>query len=408
MRWVQYSRVSSQRAAVLLSVVAAASESRGTTLEGLATASSALLRAHATIPPERTGAVAEYLTRQRLWKRYPSLRDPSPAGLLGHRIELQDLWLSDKRLPSASGAITDTVVNEPALLAVSLRLVRANNHTLTDRGKALRAIGPSAIKALRDKDTTANPLLIPTTTGVALLYALLDADFDFVQSAYRAAAPILTGTFSRVQFGRYMEEACLELRRSWLKRVRTGEQRQQLARLAELANSIADAPKAKTRGGARPPENTATLRLEPYVDLGLLGRKNRYDYDYFLSEGQNAFFTALATADDPARFIDDELVGRYLETFGRKGTRAEHDEIWEAVRSAYSQLRSGLGYASFKEVMLVAIGLVIAEGRGHYFEVSDGIGVLKEQQRRTPKSLRFGVARGGGLRYVRILERDRT
>src|SRR5262245_13318875 len=118
LRWIPFSRVSMQRAGVLAIVTAAASDARPTNLEGIARTYAATLRQPVVVPEDERDRVSRYLREQRLWKRYPSFREE--VGLpQGATVELQDVWLADPRLPAATGAITDDVIDEPPQLAAS-------------------------------------------------------------------------------------------------------------------------------------------------------------------------------------------------------------------------------------------------------------------------------------------------
>jgi hypothetical protein len=51
--------------------------------------------------------------------------------------------------------------------------------------------------------------------------------------------------------------------------------------------------------------------------------------------------------------------------------------------------------------MLLAIGRLL-ESRSRYFEISDGIRVLRGRRDEDPRQIKFGVARGGGLESVKV------
>jgi hypothetical protein len=157
-----------------------------------------------------------------------------------------------------------------------------------------------------------------------------------------------------------------------------------------------------TWGGARPPEAAGTVRLEPYVDFGLIGKPERSRYTYTLNDRQRAFYRALVDTDDISTLLDTKLVGLYLRSQGRDLERCGDEAIWEAVLNAYRLLRSRLGYAAFREVVLLAIGTLVDSGGEGYFEIADGIEVIRREKERSPRADRYGVSRGGGLTYVKI------
>jgi hypothetical protein len=51
----------------------------------------------------------------------------------------------------------------------------------------------------------------------------------------------------------------------------------------------------------------------------------------------------------------------------------------------------------------LSVARLIDEEDGRFFEVSDGLRVLKKMQQVDPRLIRFGVKRGGGIRYMRIM-----
>jgi hypothetical protein len=300
------------------------------------------------------------------------------------------------------------VIDEPPQLAASMRLLRANNFTRTDRGRALIALLDDADKeALRqrsDGDVPSNLFLLPLGTRAFLTYALLDADLDFVRVAYEVA-PIEAGEFTRAEFADELNEACRRLRARWTRQARSGADRRLLARLDEWARQI-DKPRrsGKEWGGGRPPDQLATLRLEPYVDFGVLTRVSRTAYRYTLDSGQRAFFGELMKLDDPDEYLNRTLFRSFLLAGGYTPERVSSDEAWSRIKGAYNSLKSALGFASFTEVVLLAIGQLLNDDGNRYFEVGDGLDVIRERQQADPRSIRFGVKRGGGLTYMKIVD----
>ena len=410
MRWLPFSRVSFQRVGATLGVLAGASESHVTSLDGISRIYEGLIRRQVVIPAERSDAVYQYLKEQRLWERHPALQGMGPDQLAGQRIDIQDLWLSDPSLPSASGAITEQVVDELPQLATGMRLLREHNYTLTDRGRALRAAAAAQVGGLETGTVEPNAFRLSVGGNLLFLFSLLEVDFDFLQAAYANAMPLLKSAgFTRMEFALGLDAACQELRKSWMRRARSGEDRQRVNKLDDLAKKIGEVKRKREEpghgkwGGGRTPDQLATLRLEPLVDVGLLTRRSRFEYRYRLSPSQLGFFETMTIASSPEEFIDHQMCGALLGALGIARQRLEPEQIWELVKAAYAELRSSMGYASFREVVLLAMARAIDHEDG-FFELADGVEVLHEQQRRTPRSVRFGVTRGGGITYVKISE----
>jgi hypothetical protein len=393
----------------LLAITAAASESRATTLDGISRSYADLLRKLVPVSGDREEPVLRYIADQRLWKRYPELHDSSKARRLEgvSRVEFQDICLADPDVLSPTGAITNEVIDEPPQLAASLKLVREKNYTLTDRGRALERAARPAITAVQRGELDPNPFVLTPGSRGLLLYAFLDADADFMRAIYRIVLRELGSEFTRPTFGEWLPEACLALRSEWIPRARTAALQNKLARLEKLAALIArPVTEQRTWGGGRPRDQTGTLRIEPYVDLGLITRPSRAKYDYRLTDGQHGFFKSLVAADDADSFLDDALFRSLLqaEDDGPEPERLNGDDVWARISDAYAEMRSGLGYESFRDVVLLAIARLLDEDHRMYFEVGDGIRAIRARQKDDPKAVRFGVARGGALTYMKIMD----
>ena len=103
----------------------------------------------------------------------------------------------------------------------------------------------------------------------------------------------------------------------------------------------------------------ATLRLEPMIDLGMIDRLDRYAYRYRLSAAQRSFWRLLSETPDLPQFSRSGLVAGWMVANGHVARKAEADEMWDGIRGAYEALRSSLGFASFAEVILLAIGRML-------------------------------------------------
>jgi hypothetical protein len=295
-------------------------------------------------------------------------------------------------------------------LAASLRFLRDGSFTRTDRGRALLlALGEARLEALRSGAPEPNPLALSAGAQLLILAALIEADGDFLQSLWRTTPVLGQASFTRPEFTTGLVDACADLSARGRRRARTGADQQLLRRLADWEEAVGQERKSGSDwGGGRPPDQMATVRLEPFVDLGMIGRIDRYTYRYNLNEAQLSFWRALAAADDSAAIVRLELVSPWIKATGREATRATEEEIWAAIRSSYAQLRSSLGFASFAEVVLVAIGRLLEDESARWFELQDGIDVLSERRKQAPKEVRLGLNRGGELTYMKLAESVRS
>ena len=112
---------------------------------------------------------AEYLRRKPGSPRYTPLRRQLQRGD-NLTVETQDYWLSDPRLPSSAGALTEKYLNDPIRLCEMLRMTKPGSNVLLSRGKLSRY----------DPDLDAeNPFLLSAKQRLYLGFWLLDADRDW-------------------------------------------------------------------------------------------------------------------------------------------------------------------------------------------------------------------------------------
>jgi len=404
LRWVVAGRVSFQRIGFLAATCEMAPIERATTPEALGGALYSRLKRGVEIPGDRSADFSTYLDKLQLSQRYGHLQNLDESALAGRTVESQDYWLSDSGLrASATGAITPDVVTEPTIWATDLGLLRANGCTLMDLGRALREAASESLAAISSPEDN-NLFVVSRGFALVALYSMLNADYDFVRAAYTVASEDLLSTeFTRREFATNLDRACMMLRSEFTKRARTHDDTRTLQRLLELAQSIKKSPSGHTRGGARPPDKTATVRLEPYVDIGLITRINRFNYRYRLTDGQGLFFETLIETADAEVFLHQSLVSQYVTAIGIESRPACDEEIWESLQASYTRMRgSSLGYVGFTELSVLAIASLLDRSNPIHFEVADGVRVLKEHQRLDPASVKFTVKRGGGLRYVKL------
>jgi hypothetical protein len=403
--FISNSRVSMQRAG-MLAAISAASTRETSNLDKATRGLSQIVRRQVELATSEVDSFGTYMRSLRLWKRYGHLRSADRVEP-GDKVDLQDLWLSDPALPSATGAVTDEVMSDIPQLAVSLRLLRKGNLSQTDRGKALvEAYGAEQVATLVREGRSPNLLALPTAAQLIVAYAMLENDGDFLRAAWRTTPVLGLDEFKRSEFATGLQRACDLLVDQARQMATTGADRQLIARLREWSAEIAKGRRSGAKwGGGRPPDQLATLRLEPYVDLGLIERVVPNEYLYRINGAQGHFFQQLADAEDVVTFARNHLVGHWLQSTGRSGRRiASEDEIWSRIRDAYLVMRSRLGFAPFIEVVLLAVGALIDEDDDRYFEIENGVDVILEQRRRKSKEVRLTINRGGELTYMKIVE----
>lgn len=391
---MQYSRRSMQRLGYLKSVVALALPGENQTLEGITKRFEKAIRSTVDLPDTRRDHFGDYVTRFRLNARYPRKQPLS-------QVELQDAYLCNPTLPSASGAITGemgrvgyrkAVYIEIPTWAVLMKLVRARNYSLTDRGKLLRILDQS--QSWFDFQPKQNPfLLLPDQAQrFFFFYCLLDADGDLLRELYRSLLDRKKKSFDRAEAGLAIADVLEGFLKTSLSRPSTGV----VAKQAQKAKRVVDSIRSQRTVGYGPRESAATPRVEPLVDCGLLAKTQPTTYTYRATDLGLRVLSGLAEAESTEAFIQDRLVETF--TSSAQGTR---DAVVEDVRDIYKSLKSGIGYVSIRELVVGSIALALRSE-----EAVPSIQQLEAALLAAPS--RFGsrvrLARGrvGGLAQVRI------
>ena len=312
--WISYGRRSLQRLGHLKLVSALANRSGTTTLEGLTVAFEAAVSTKLTIPPDQSSNVIQYVREQAIRKKRIKLQDSKPP----EKIEAQDLYLSDPMLPSRSGAVTGEIVRkgyrhtvhvEIPTWGVYMSLVRKQNYSLTDRGRAVLALAPDVLGLFRSYDATRNPFDMSTAERAFFLYVILESDGDVIASLYRRL--LSRDGFTRGEAGDATADSLAELRTDRLKKRSSGRALEAVRKMRAIEKAIDDAdPK---RLGPR--ESFATHRTEPLVDCGVLRKPNGGDWAYDFTPGGKRFLSTLIESPSATSFIDERLGGAISDLF---------------------------------------------------------------------------------------------
>jgi len=189
-----------------------------------------------------TPALAEYVRRRLTDGTYRVLRGQVAAWERQDTasqafLEMQDLYLSDPRLPSRTGKLVAEDWRKYPYLGVHLGLIRAGTWSPFERGLVLLRLTPKAeLEAFREYKPEANPMPISTGQRMLLLYCLLENDGDVLKQLYvrlpedqpfsdRDASDLLPDMFRMI--GQQFWNRSLPV-----------EERRKLERLLKIADSI--------------------------------------------------------------------------------------------------------------------------------------------------------------------------
>lgn len=399
---MDYARRSWQRLGHLRVLCCLTDATNGISLQGLTARFEDTVTTLHTIPDALDERVMQYLGIHRT-NRYPRKHGTAT------RIELQDLYLSDPRLLSQSGAITGdseaagyrhAVYVEIPTWAERLRLVRKENYTLTDRGKVLLCLRHTNGANVKAFNPASNPYLLTPGERYFYLYALLDVDGDLLESILQVLSK--TGVpFQRGQVGSIAADALQVLSKDRLSRIVSGPNKILKDKIATTVSSVRN----QKGSGMGPRESLATPRTEPLVDCGVFLRVDKAIYTYEMTEAGQSLSCDLVQSASIDDFLRSHLAKCAIQLSSSPlPPPATPQQIARYMVESYSLLKSGIGYCSIREVALLAVALGIEDGYW-YFEVSDVEEALAHAARIYGKAVRFTKSRRGNLAQVRLTSR---
>lgn len=394
-----------QRVGFLKALAALVNESETSNLETLGKRFIARVTQRTKLVPPYDDELKEYARTRLTDGAYRELRkkimeDAGPAG-----VELQDVYLADKSLPSSTGKLVQADWRRYPYLATSLEIVKKGTYSGLTRSLVLLAVTPKEeLAAFGNLDRQNNPMRISECQAIVLLYCFLDNDAAVALPLLRA----LIGSGERFDerfAGDLLPEILREVIASHAKRSLPVEERDRLSMLGKIATSVSKwKGKAYTGSGAR--EEAARVRLEPYCDLGLLRKPNREKFEYEPNDSARALISHYAKAADIDAFLQNGFFEAIAAGRGINARPANDDEAVKALADAGQALKSTLGYTPLSDVGLLAGTRLLTE-RHSILELSHTVELLKALQKRDPSFVRFTVDRMGTLAYVKFLKTER-
>lgn len=322
-----------------------------------------------------------------------------PPGQLN--LELQDIYLSQDVLPSKRGRILqekDQDVHVFPGLAVSMGLLTPETYVLTSRGRLfLQTIASGEISAFNQLSDV-NPLSLSPRQITVLLFSFLQADGDLLSLLY----PVLA-TIGNEFYDYNVGDIIGDQLSAFLERIdRSGGAMRDRDALSKLRKTTARIKqwKGKPYSGKGARDEWATLRLEPFVDLGLFAKPDKFSYKYRFTTGGRRFVSDLQASQDLEAFLGGQFVSAVahlanIDSYPASDSR----EVLEYLREAHHVLANNIGYSEVVDTALLA-GTELLFGKGRLLEVDNAIAILREAQKDRPHEIHFNVDRWGNLKFV--------
>lgn len=323
------------------------------------------------------------------------------------RVEKQDFYLADPATPSRRGKLVKEDWRKYPYLAVDLGLMCPGTYSLMVRGQAFLSLVPEEEKkafvtqvANESPNLNTNPLLLSLPQKLLLIFSFLERDGDILTRLYKEILK-LPVQFTDWQTGDYLPQIYRDVASESRSKARSGDDFSKIRGLFATADSI-EGWKGKSYKGRGARDEAATIRLEPFVDLGLLSKPDAFAYRYLITDVTKAFFEQLINSQSIDHFLRNSFLGAANFAFKLNG-KHQVDKVANlpAIYEAYAILKSPLGYAPILETCLLA-GIKSITEKGTYYEISESVDVLKSLQKEKPQLVSFSVDRWGGLNFVKF------
>jgi hypothetical protein len=318
-------------------------------------------------------------------------------------VEIQDLYLADESLPSRTGKLVKRDSERYPYFGTTLDLVKKGTYSTLTRSLVLLAVTPKAeIDAFSQWDREHNPMKLSDAQAMVLLYCFLDNDAEVAIPLFSSLHKLPEPTFDERVAGDMLPNILRQMVRENRNRGLTGQERERLAALGKIADSVAKwKDKPYTGGGAR--EEAIRVRLEPYCDLGFFTKPNRDRYEYQKTDALRALLDAWNDAGDIGKFLAQRFFTTFAACRGLTARPADDSEATEALVQAGDKLKSSLGYTPITDVGLLA-GIRLLAEKGAILELKRSADLLDELQKLDPTFVRFTVDRMGTKAHVKFLK----
>lgn len=350
-------------------------------------------------------SLTEYVKIRLFDRVYAELRkqvlDKPPA--LTAALELQDLYLSDPRIPSTTGKLIENDWRFYTYLGTALDFIKPGTWSAMTRSLTFLALTPKEELAAFEQYTQRNnPLLLSNEQSALLLYCFLDNDAEILHPLFQAILNFDKDTFDEREAGDLLPGIIKKSAARLSKASLVVEDKERLAKLEKVAANIEkQLGKPYSGGGAR--ETAIRVRLEPFCDLGLLAKPDRHRFSYKPNPAFARLMTDWPGLDATDHFLDDRFFTTLAGMHDLRVSEASDDDARIALHEAGGKLSSTLGYSPIKDASLLA-GIRLLFNQHKVLELGRSHDVLRAWQKAAPDIVRFTVDRMGELAYVKFLK----
>ena len=392
-RFLPYARRSWRRLGHLKLLCSIASPSQSIDLEGITSRLQSLVTLGVKIPEADRSDIVRYIKSHRSNSR----QYKSPESV--DTVELQDYYLSSSGLPSQSGALTGrfrqvSYTNmeyvEIPTWATNLQLIRRGNYTLTDRGRVVSALAD--YRTYNKPASGINPFILNAGEKYVFAYCLFDSDGDILWRLYRQLATS-TEPVTKDDIRGCLVNAVSDLAKLTAEgRVRSREN-ESVADVLNKMNAMIKTLENET-------DQLINPRVEPLLDCSLLDRPDQRSVGYRMPVGLPHLIAEIDRQASIGSFLEKSLARSMVVLLGLDGGE-NPGTVRQNIVKSYSQLRSGLGYCSIREVALLSVANCLNAGTG-YFELDEAENEIMRLQKEFAPGVRYTKDRQGNVALFKI------
>lgn len=334
------------------------------------------------------------------WKKIKSITKNTEDEEYVVPIEVQDLYLTDKSLPSNTGSVFPDAITDIPSLALELGLLKGNM-VVTSRGFLLKILTTNTIKSFLEYNQSNNPLKLTFEEKLILTFYLLCEDYDILRV-------LLPKICQKKQFGiknssDFVSESIKKLIKASKTLVLSINEKEFLNQLAKTAESIKN-PKGTIHGTGRSIYQFFLSRCELLCDLGFLDKNDKYSANY-TTNTKTPILSDFINRYDHEEFLNNhyfELISR-LYALGASNHGKDTSIIIQKIKKYSVSLKSQVGYVPIIESILLLNSKLLREKEPYFVEINECIDIIKKYQKENQKLVRFAVDRQGKLVSVRFL-----
>jgi len=322
-------------------------------------------------------------------------------------LELQDLYLSDPKLPSQVGRLVKEDWRKYPQLGMNLGLVRPGTYSTTTRAFSfLHLIPEQEQQAFIEYLPDSNPFFLSLEQRLLLIYSFLENDGEILIPLWKKLLSSSLIPFSERDAGDLLPSIIRNVISHYKNKMIPVDLRKRLESLAKSADNIALQLNVQDYTSVSAREENARVRIEPIVDLGILQKVNPLRYEYTFSVAGKVLADSL-TGDEDSTAIGDFLHQRFFSTMASvQGIQADvlsNEDIVPRLQVNWKTISSSNGYAPIEEIALLA-GIKALVNDKKVMEIATAREALIAYQKANPYKVRFTVDRLGTLAHAKFID----